>query len=175
MLDMTEKDLRIVASSAKRRIGRPLSEDERGELAICWLKRARKTESVKTCNWQAVGDFIVEKMSEADKAEKVREATILHHDRLRADRCIVAAIGRRYGVDGLETLKYKNNLPHLQDGQRMPPLFVHPSDLDGSDPFGELDVDTLQRLVCALGEGLQWELRGLGVRSAAAAEVVANA
>jgi hypothetical protein len=166
--EMTERDLKIVAGSAKRRIGRPLSEDERSELAICWLKRARKTESVATCNWQSVGDFIVDKMREREREEKTKAAAVIHRDTLRADRCMVAAIGRRYGVDGLETLRYRNMLPHLQDGQRMPPTFVHPSDLDDSDPFGELDDEVLRRLVCALGEGLQWELMGLGERSVAA-------
>lgn len=168
MLEMSERDLKIVAGSAKRRIGRPLSEDERSELAICWLKRARKTESVATCNWQAVGDFIVDKMREREREEKTKLAAVIHRDTLRADRCIVAAIGRRFGVDGLKTLNYRNTLPHLQDGQRMPPTFIHPSDLNDSDPFGELDVDTLRRLVCALGDGLQWELMGLGERSVAA-------
>ncbi len=122
MLDMTERDLKIVASSAKRRIGRPLSEVERSELAICWLKRARKTESVATCNWQSVGDFIVDKMRERERDEKTKAAAVIHRDTLRADRCIVAAIGDRYLTRRRQQLDVSNPISCRADDDWLFPL-----------------------------------------------------
>ena len=166
MLEMKESDAKIVAKSASRRIGRPLSEDEKQDLAFFWLKRSRKTDSYATCNWQSVGDFIMWKLKQAAEEQKVLEAAEVHRDNLRADRCIVAAVGRRYGIDGLQVLKYRNSLPHLQRYDREPPTFVHPSEFNpqhpDADPFDTMPIDDLRRFVCAAGEALQWELQGLG-------------
>lgn len=162
MLTMCANDADIVASSARKRIGRALNDDEKQELFVCWIQRGKKTDSVKQCNWRAIGDWIGTKLHAEQRAELVECAAVVHSETLRADRLIVAAVARRYGPEGLETLSYKPALPHLQNGQRIPPMFVHPSELDEShDMYDGLTEEQERGLVQAMGDAINWDLQGM--------------